>query len=170
MSTNKAKFAREFQEGIDAFNRTHIARAGGPDANTAGVNVLNVTGTQVDAAPPTKAFQRTVNADGTQTKPQAPAIISKPGQTVITGGSPLIQRQGADLASIPTMPQSDQNGDFVAIRDMAEIGGLLRPGEIERLGAHGINPGVRNGLLSLQRQYVPAAIGILRQARGQYPC
>ena len=90
------------------------------------------------------------------------------GRTWLIDRLPITHRIGADMASIPTMPpQTSQDDDFVPVKDMAEIGGLLRPGEIELLGAHGINPGVRSGLFSLQRTYVPAAIGVILQSRGK---
>jgi hypothetical protein len=151
---------------LGAYAHTEPLRKAGPDGSTAGVNIRSVTSVQTNAALPTTATPRTTNADGKDTKPQAGAIISKPGPTVTSGTGAVIERRvGADLASIPTTPQSDASGNFVAVKDLAEISGLLAPGDIERLGNYGISVGVRNGLLSIKREYVPAAVGIILQAR-----
>lgn len=104
------------------------------------------------------------NSDGLPTKAKAPAIISKPAPTVITGGNPIMA--GADRSRTPAVaPTSTQVNDFVAIESLAGIASL-RPGEVEHLAAHGISAGIRNGVLSISRKYEPAATGILLAARG----
>lgn len=171
MSTKfKAKIDAQIRMGLAAaaekFERTHLAKKAGPDGSTAGVSVTTPNAGPNVLTPFVSAPPRTVNADGTDYRPQAGAIISKPGPTVTNGTGAVIERRvGADLASIPTTPQSDASGNFVAVKDLAEISGLLAPGDIERLGNHGISVGVRNGLLSIRREYAPTAVGIILQAR-----
>lgn len=106
-----------------------------------------------------------VNADGTETKAKTPAIITKPSPTVIAGGSPYMA--GNDRSRTPAKaPASTVNGDFIPVTSMTGVGGL-RPGEIEVLARHGINVGLRAGVLTIERKYHLSASAVLFAARGQ---
>ncbi len=73
MSTlSKAKFAADIRKGLAGAQQTRNAAA-----------------VQNDAALPSKATPRTVNGDGTTTKPTTPAIIGAKKPVAITGGSPI---------------------------------------------------------------------------------
>jgi hypothetical protein len=69
-------------------------------------------------------------------------------------------KAGADAsrltAKLPTSGLNDN--EFVA---WADVPGSGKPGSIEHVESHGINVGVRNGILSLRRLYLPSATSLL---------
>lgn len=97
-----------------------------------------------------------VVAAGVPTKTPGPVI-----QQRVTGQKPTINTNGTRWKA----PEPAAVSNSVAINDLPGIS-TLRPGEAEYLSAHGITLGLRNGLLSLNRAYAPAAAGIILQVRG----
>jgi hypothetical protein len=128
------------------------------------VNIRNVTATQQNAALPTKAAPQTVNSNGLATKPTVPAIMGVKKPVVISDG--IVTMPGADRsrtpAKSPTSTATESPFVSVAVTGI----GKFRPGEIEHLAGFGISPGVVAGLLSLKREHVDTAVGIVQQARG----
>jgi hypothetical protein len=72
----------------------------------------------------------------------------------------------ADVSRLTAKPPaSGLNGtDFVA---WADVPGSGTRGAIEHVESHGINVGVRNGILSLRRLYLPSATSLLSQMGGR---
>jgi hypothetical protein len=148
-AATKAKFHADFRAGIEAFERTRLAKvAANVTSPKTGPNVLN---------PFKPAPAKTVNADGTPFKPQTSSTITHPGPVVTSGSGPILA--AGDRSRTPAKPPASvNNDDFVSIN--------LRPGEVDVLAQHGISVGIRQGMLSIKRLYEPAALGILQQARG----
>lgn len=149
--------ARTITESAAIFRADIIARRAiaksSPTAGDAGVNVRNVSTVEQDVALPTKATPHTVNSDGLAVR-NAPARITH-GSPMMAGGSPIMA--GADRSrTVAVKPTSTSNGDFVPVSDIGSGIGI-----VELLQSHGITPGIVNGVLSIQRLYVPKAINVL---------
>ncbi len=104
------------------------------------------------------------NADGTATKPKTPTIMGEKTPVSLTGGSPLLP--GADRSRTPAKAPASAlpESPFVPIAQTPI--GWFRPHEIEHLANHGVSVGIVNGIMSIKREYLPSATGLISLARG----
>lgn len=132
-----------------------------PTPSDAGVNVSNVTGTANNKALPKGTAPNTLNSDGLPVKATTPAIIGTKKPVVMGNG--VVTMAGADrsrtAAKAPTSEADDR--PFVPLD---ELGSGYRV--VEHLQNHGVAVGIKNGILTVARAYVPSAKNLIAQLSG----